>query len=206
MELEEVMRASIGPVLVMAVLAAGCDRRVDPAGQGKVAQGNAAQAAAVSSDEVQPGQGAAMAAGTIDRSHKGTAAPAYAFQDSTGKTVTLAAFRGTPVLLNLWATWCGPCVKELPTLDALARREGASLHVVALSQDTEPAKVAPFMAAHGLKTLQPFTDAKMAWLPAVTANLPTTLLFDSAGKEVWRTTGDLDWTGAAATKALAEAR
>jgi thiol-disulfide isomerase/thioredoxin len=195
------MRASIGLVLVAAVLAGGCDRRSAP-----TEQGNAATAApATSPDEVQPGQGASVA-GTIDRSHKGSAAPTYAFQDASGKTVTLAAFRGTPVLLNLWATWCGPCVKELPTLDALAKREGGKLHVVALSQDTDPAKVAPFMAQHGIATLKPFTDAKMAWLPAVTANLPTTLLFDSAGKEVWRTTGDLDWTGPVATKALAEAR
>ena len=195
------MRASIGLVLVTAVLAGGCDRRSAPTGQGNAV----AAAPAISPDEVQPGQGAQVA-GTIDRSHKGAAAPTYAFQDASGRTVTLAAFRGTPVLLNLWATWCGPCVKELPTLDALAKREGVKLRVVALSQDTDPAKVAPFMAAHGLGTLTPFTDSKMAWLPAVTANLPTTLLFDSAGREVWRTTGDLDWTGAVATKALAEAR
>jgi thiol-disulfide isomerase/thioredoxin len=200
MELEEVMRASIGLVLVAAVLAAGCDRRVGSAGQG-----NASEAAAASPDEVQPGA-VPVAAGTIDRSHKGAAAPVYSFQDATGKTVTLATFRGTPVLLNLWATWCGPCVKELPTLDALAKREGAAMHVVALSQDTDPAKVAPFLRAHGIATLHPFTDAKMAWLPAVTANLPTTLLFDADGKEVWRTAGDLDWTGAAATAALREAR
>ena len=154
---------------------------------------------------MQPGAAPAVA-GTIDHSHKGAAAPDYAFNDADGKPVTLASFRGTPVLLNLWATWCGPCVKELPTLDALAKRENGKLHVVALSQDMDPAKVAPFLRNHRITTLQPFTDAKMAWLPAVTANLPTTLLFDSAGKEVWRTTGDLDWTGPAATKALAEVR
>jgi len=194
------MRASIGLVLVAALVAGGCDTRSGPG-----EQGNAADAAAVSPDEVQPGQGASVA-GTIDRSHKGQPAPGFAFQDASGKTVTLAAFRGTPVLLNLWATWCGPCVKELPTLDALAKARGGTLHVVALSQDTDPAKVAPFLAQHGIATLSPYTDAKMAWLPAVTANLPTTLLFDAAGKEVWRTTGDLDWTGAKAKAALAEAR
>lgn len=193
------MRASIGPVLVAALLAAGCDRRSGPAGQGGEV------ATIVSPDEVPPGQ-APLAAGSIDRSHKGAAAPTHAFQDAGGKSVTLAAFAGKPVLLNLWATWCGPCVKELPTLDALARRQGGGLQVIALSQDMEPAKVAPFLAQHGIRTLQPFTDAKMAWLPSVTANLPTTLLFDSAGKEVWRTAGDLDWTGKAATAAIAEAR
>ena len=199
------MRASIGLVLAAAVLAAGCDRRSSPAGQGNdTSASETASTNAVSADEVQPGQ-QAIRAGAIDRSHKGGAAPDYSFQDAGGKTVTLAAFRGTPVLLNLWATWCGPCVKELPTLDALARREGGKLRVVALSQDMDAAKVAPFLAEHGIKALPPFTDPKMAWLPAVTANLPTSILFDAAGHEVWRTTGDLDWTGAAATAAIAEA-
>ena len=162
-----------------------------------------------SADPAQPQEEAAapqdeQLSGTLDRSFAGEAMPVAQLTDPDGKTLALAETKGTPVLLNLWATWCGPCVKELPTLDALARREGGKLHVVALSQNMDPAKVAPFMAQHGIGTLRPFTDAKMAWLPAVTANLPTTLLFDSAGKEVWRTTGDLDWTGAAAAKALAE--
>ena len=56
--------------------------------------------------------------GSFDRSHKGEAAPAYGFADPTGKQTTLAAYKGTPVLLNLWATWCAPCVAEMPTLDA----------------------------------------------------------------------------------------
>ena len=194
------MRASIGLVLAAAVLAGGCDRRSGAGEQGNVV----AAADTVSPDEAPPAA-APVAAGTIDRSHKGTPAPGFAFQNAAGKAVTLAAFRGTPVLLNLWATWCGPCVKELPTLDALARTNG-KLRVVALSQDTDPAKVAPFLFAHGVRTLQPFTDGRMAWLPAVTANLPTSILFDSNGREVWRTLGDLDWTGKAATAALAEGR
>lgn len=197
------MRASIVLVLAAAVLATGCDRASQPVGQGNAA--DTASADTPAPDEAAP-MAKPIAPGTIDRSHKGAAAPAFAFQDASGTTVTLAAFHGTPVLLNLWATWCGPCVKELPTLDALAKREGGRLRVVALSQDTDATKVAPFLAAHGIKTLQPFTDAKMAWLPAVTANLPTSILFDSAGREVWRTLGDLDWTGDAATKAVAEAR
>lgn len=199
------MRASIGLVLAAAVLATGCDRQSEPAGQGEAASNDTASADVPAPDEAAPAA-KSVAAGTIDRSHKGQAAPAFAFQDASGKTVTLAAFRGTPVLLNLWATWCGPCVKELPTLDALAEREGSRLRVVALSQDTDASKVAPFLAAHGIKTLQPFTDAKMAWLPAVTANLPTSILFDSSGHEVWRTLGDLDWTGVTAKTAIAEAR
>ena len=181
-------------ILGAAMLTAGCDKRSPAPEQ--------AQPAATSAPAPAPAD--APAAGKIDRSHKGEAAPGYAFQDASGKTVTLAAFRGRPVLVNLWATWCGPCVKELPTLDALAGRNKA-VQVVALSQDDEAAKVKAFAAQHAFTTLRPYLDTKMQWLPAVTSNLPTTILYDATGHEVWRTLGDLDWTGPAATAALADA-
>lgn len=195
------MRASIGLVLMAAMLAGGCDRR-SPAPR----QGDEVVAANVASPDEAPAGPAATAPGKIDRTHKGEAAPSFPFKDASGKTLTLAAFRGKPVLVNLWATWCGPCVKELPTLDRLAARKGASLSIVPLSEDLDPAKVAPFFAARHFSALKPYIDDKMAWLPAVTANLPTTILYDSTGHELWRTLGDLDWTGDVATKALAEAR
>ncbi len=195
---------SIGLVLVAGLAVAGCDRASTPAGQEQASPDQMANA--VSPDEAAPsGAVAAKPAGTIDRSHKGEAAPTLAFVDPEGKPVTLATYRGTPVLLNLWATWCGPCVKELPTLDALAVREGAKLRVVTLSQDMDPAKATAFLAERKFKALKSWTDPKMAWVPAVASNLPTSILFDAAGKEVWRTIGDLDWTGEAATKAVAEA-
>jgi thiol-disulfide isomerase/thioredoxin len=118
--------------------------------------------------------------------------------------VTLAAYRGTPVLLNLWATWCAPCVKEMPTLDALAAREGAKLKVVALSQDLEPEKVAPFWAKGGYKAIRPATDPKLAFSTGLGANLPTTILYDAGGKEVWRFTGSTDWAGDEAKARIAE--
>lgn len=195
---------SIGLVLAAGLAVAGCDRASTPNGQEQAGQEQAANS--VSPDEAAPsGAAAAKPAGTIDRSHKGEAAPTLAFVDPTGKPVTLATYRGTPVLLNLWATWCGPCVKELPTLDALAVREGAKLRVVTLSQDMDPAKATAFLAERKFKALKSWTDPKMAWVPSVASNLPTSILFDAAGKEVWRTIGDLDWTGEAATKAVAEA-
>ena len=203
------MRASIIPVLALALVAGGCDRQSAPEGQG-----NAADAAnTISPDEVQPAPAGSAATGArdetkpvggdFDRSHAGEAAPAFAFQDASGKTVTLADFRGKPTVVNLWATWCAPCVKELPTLDALATREGGRINVLALSQDNKADKVAPFFAARSFKTLKPYTDAKMAWVPGVSANLPTTIVYDSAGKEAFRTMGDLDWSGDFAAKALA---
>ncbi|GAA3724021.1 hypothetical protein GCM10022268_35190 [Sphingomonas cynarae] len=201
MALEDFMRSSIIPVLLAGLLAACGDKPSAPAGQGNAA--GAPSADEVSADEAPPAAAAAPRSGSFDRSHAGEAAPTLGFLDPAGKPVTLASFRGKPVLLNLWATWCGPCVKELPTLDALATREAGRLHVVTLSQDMDPAKVAPFFAARKFTTLKAYTDPKMAWVPAVASNLPTSILYDSAGREVLRTVGDLDWTGELATKAIA---
>lgn len=199
------MRSLIVPVLLAGLLAACGDKPSGDGGQGNAAAAanSAGAATTVSADEVAPAAATAPQGGSFDRSQAGKAAPTLAFLDPAGKSVTLADYRGKPVLLNLWATWCGPCVKELPTLDALATREAGRLHVVTLSQDMDPAKVAPFFATRKFKTLKAYTDPKMAWVPAVASNLPTSILYDSTGHEVLRTVGDLDWTGDLATKAIA---
>lgn len=131
--------------------------------------------------------------------------PDVQFTDPDGEPATLADFKGKPLLLNLWATWCAPCVKELPTLDALAKRNGAP-PVMALSQDMgDQAKVAAFLDERKLG-LEPFQDNKMDMSSALGVQiLPTTVLYGSDGKEIWRFTGDLDWTGAEAGKLLSEA-
>ena len=202
------MRSSIVLVMMglLGGLVAACgDKPSAPAGQGNAATVSADE---VSADEAPPTPAIAPAgrSGSFDRAHAGEAAPTLGFLDPAGKPVTLASFKGKPVLLNLWATWCGPCVKELPTLDALATREAGRIQVVTLSQDMDPAKVAPFFAAKNFRALKAFTDPKMAWVPGVAANLPTSILFDSQGREVLRTVGDLDWSGPVAAQAIAEAR
>ena len=184
----------LGPS-ALALLGA-CDRK-SPSTE----QANAA--AIVSPDEAAPA--APAAASHLDRSHKGEPAPAAAFQTLNGKPATLAQFRGRPLLVNLWATWCAPCLKEMPTLDALAARGG--VRVLPVSQDLDgAAKVRPYLAKARFKALTPYLDPKLGLSLAYQANLPTSILYDSAGKEVWRYTGGLDWTGAEATKLLTEAR
>ncbi len=143
----------------------------------------------------------------VSRDHAGESAPQASFLDPDGDETSLAEFRGAPVLVNLWATWCAPCVKELPTLDriATAERKG-SLKVVAISQDTGPnTSVAAFLKVHNVLALEPYQDPDMALSSALAVQvMPTTILFDASGREVWRYTGDLDWTGEEASRLLAQ--
>ncbi|QAY76957.1 TlpA disulfide reductase family protein [Sphingosinicella sp. BN140058] len=155
-----------------------------------------------------PSTSSPRALGGLDRSHAGAAAPDVAFQDPDGEPATLADFRGRPLLLNLWATWCAPCIKEMPTLDALAAREGDRLQVVTLSQDMEGRnKVDTFLEAGKFSQLEGWLDPEMKMMAALgIATLPTTILYDAQGKEVWRFVGDEDWAGKDAARLLDEAR
>nr|WP_240325662.1 TlpA disulfide reductase family protein [Sphingomonas mesophila] len=145
----------------------------------------------------------------VDRSKAGTPAPADAFQNPDGGPTDLGKFKGTPVLVNLWATWCAPCIRELPTLQKLEQRyavDGA-LAVIVVSQDMSPkASVDAFLKKKGI-ALRSYLDPEMKMTSALGVEvMPTTLLYDRAGKEVWRYTGDLDWSGPEAAKLLAEAK
>jgi thiol-disulfide isomerase/thioredoxin len=109
--------------------------------------------------------------------------------------VTFAQFRGQPLLVNLWATWCGPCVVELPSLDALAGGDNHNLKIIAVSQDTgERSLVDRFFAEHHFRNLRPYRDPQMQAMSALHLDtLPTTILYDADGKEVWRMTGRAEW-------------
>jgi thiol-disulfide isomerase/thioredoxin len=145
-------------------------------------------------------------AGRLDRSRAGSPAPATAFEDPDGGPVTLADFRGKPVLLNLWATWCAPCVAEMPTLDRLAAREADRLHVLTVSQDLEGReKVEAFFAKQGYRNLETWLDPQMALMTQLEAGtLPTTILYDSQGREVWRVVGMEDWESGRAAALIGE--
>jgi len=171
---------------------AGCDRQAGDDAQG----GSSAPA---------PAPAGAPAKG-VNRSHSGSQAPAMAFSDPAGRKLTLASLAGKPYLVNLWATWCAPCVKELPTLEALAA--SGRIRVVTVSQDSgEPAKVSAFIKDKGLTRLEPWLDpANDLSFHYATGTLPTTVLYDSAGREVWRFVGEHDWAGPEAATMLAEAR
>ena len=173
-------------LLLISALVTGCDRQKPDAPQAPAAQ-------------AESGKG-------LDRSQKGKLAPATPFGDPAGKQTSIASFKGTPVLVNLWATWCAPCVKELPTIEALEAKQKGKLAVIAVSQDMdEKATVDKFLTGKKLGRFAAYHDSEMALSSALGVQiLPTTILFDATGKEVWRFTGDMDWTSAEAAKLLAE--
>ena len=189
-------RSAIVGLLASALALSACDRGSPANGQGA--------ATAASPDEAAPAP-AAPTAGAVDRSHAGERAPAVAFADAAGKRTTLADLGGTPLLVNLWATWCAPCVKEMPTLDAAAKANAGRLRVVAVSQDMDEKKAKAFLAQRRFEALQPYFDPKLGLSLGYQANLPTTILYGADGRETWRVTGELDWTGAKAKALLAEA-
>lgn len=183
------------------LMVAGCDKQSPaPEQAGNTSSGE------VSSGEVTaaPAPEAPKPAGAVDRAHKGEAAPALGFTTLDGKPTTLADFRGKPVLVNLWATWCGPCVAEMPTLATTAERLKGKVAVIAVSQTDGAAKVTPFLAGRKLDALPVYLDPKLGLSTHYRANLPTTILYDATGKEIWRVTGGFDWAGAEAQKLLAE--
>jgi thiol-disulfide isomerase/thioredoxin len=143
----------------------------------------------------------------VDRSHAGSQMPDSELFNADEDKATLAGAKGKPLLVNLWASWCGPCVKELPTLDALSRKPGAP-RIIAVSEDVgERPSVEAFLEDHGVKDLEAWRDPKMSLTSALAVSvMPTTVYYDSAGREVWRYVGDLDWNGEEAAKLLAEAR
>lgn len=119
-----------------------------------------------------------------------------AFQDGDGRRLTLADFKGKVVLLNVWATWCSPCRKEMPTLDRLqGKRGGKDFEVVALSIDRDgPDVVRKFFAETGIRNLALYIDRTMeAQSKLEIIGVPTTILIDRDGREVARHTGVAEW-------------
>jgi len=126
----------------------------------------------------------------------GPPAPTAEFTGRDGKTYTLERFRGKVVLVNFWATWCGPCVRELPSLKRLnARLGGDKFVVLALSQDRGGwARMAPFLKKHDLDGLPAFHDPKaLTARAAMVRALPTSVLYGPEGRELGRLTGHAEW-------------
>src|SRR5260221_3984409 len=132
-------------------------------------------------------------------------APEIAFVDSAGRRLTLADFRGRLVLVNLWATWCEPCIREMPSLDRLqAALPGKDLAIVLISQDRGGDKVvAPFFEKLGLAKLSTYLDPKSTVGHAFEVRgLPTSILVDRDGSELGRVDGAMNSDSAPAQALL----
>ena len=122
--------------------------------------------------------------------------PDIAIADGGSKIGALADFRGKFVLLNIWATWCVPCRKEMPTLDRLqGQLGGPDFEVVALSIDRAGAPaVRKFFAEVGIQHLAVrFDAAAEAPFKLAAVGLPTTVLIDPKGQEIGRLIGPAEW-------------
>jgi thiol-disulfide isomerase/thioredoxin len=125
-------------------------------------------------------------------------APSVTLTDASGNAVELSDFRGKLVVLNLWATWCEPCLREMPSLDRLQAHFGDRIAVLAVSEDRGGAKIAkPFIAKLGLKSVKVYVDPKSEVGHAFDVRgLPTSFLIDHEGKVLGRVEGGADWDSA----------
>jgi thiol-disulfide isomerase/thioredoxin len=149
----------------------------------------------------------AESVGKVDISQRGKEMPAVPFIDEKGAPATLTQFRGKPLMVNLWATWCAPCKAEMPHLDTLAQDEDERFRLITVSQDLEGAKViAPYFREKKFKALTQYSDMQNVLMAELgTETLPTTIFFGADGKERWRVYGMMDWTGGPAKKLIDDA-
>jgi len=138
--------------------------------------------------------------------------PDLIFKDSAGHERTLADWRGRTVLLNLWATWCVPCRKEMPALDTLqADLGGAKFDVVAVNIDTrDPQKPLHFLKEIGVAHLAYYSDDSAKVFQELKAagkafGMPTTLLVDRSGCEIGEMAGPAEWASADGIKLVSAA-
>jgi thiol-disulfide isomerase/thioredoxin len=135
--------------------------------------------------------------------------PDLVFTDAAGRKHTLADWRGRTVLLNLWATWCVPCRKEMPTLDALQDKLGGpGFEVVAVNIDTRDAdKPKRFLQEIGVRKLAYYADPSAKTFQDLKEigrafGMPTTMLVDPHGCELGTIAGPADWASADALKLI----
>lgn len=129
------------------------------------------------------------------------AVPDLAFKDSSGAEIKLSKWQGSVVLLNLWATWCAPCRREMPTLNDVQKQLGSKdFEVVALSVDRKGLEASSaFLKETGADSLGLYVDATTQSLEDLQAfGLPVTLLIDRKGREIGRLLGPAEWNSAEA--------
>lgn len=192
------------PVLVPAMLAtlallAACQQQPSPKAEEVAPQDQRPEGPRTET----PGRPGETAKTGFDHSFAGTLAPTLALETGPdGATETIAdilkANPGQKLLVNLWATWCAPCLKELPTLDRLAADTKGKLVVVPVSQDMEGWRaVSKAFTPAKYPNLATRVESGMQFGFQLKAKgLPITILYGENGQEIWRYAGDRDWASA----------
>ena len=133
--------------------------------------------------------------GLLDETFAGESVPDLTVVGPDGAELPLAEL-GEPMLLNLWATWCAPCVIEMPLLNTLAADLDGQVRVVTVSEDMRGAEVVvPFFEGSDLANLPRWMDPNndLAFAFGGGPALPLTILYDAQGREIWRVIGAYDW-------------
>lgn len=122
-------------------------------------------------------------------------APVFSYKDERGNIVTPDLESAKLTAVHFWATWCGPCIKELPQVDAAQfnhKEEGFNVIPIALEKDVE--KVKQYFSGHRIISLTPYIDNERASVRAFgIQGLPVTIFLDSNGKEIGRSNGAMAW-------------
>ena len=143
--------------------------------------------------------------GEIDYSFAGELMPAVSVTNPDGAELNLGALQGQPVLINLWATWCAPCVVEMPMLDELAALKEDELRVLTVSQDMRGAEaVVPLFEDRDFTHLEPWLDPAndLGVSFGGSGAMPLTVLYDAESKELFRVAGGYHWNSEEAIAAI----
>lgn len=134
---------------------------------------------------------AGIAAGPGPAGRPYSPAPDFVRTDLSGRPLRLDQFRGRVVLLNFWATWCGPCIEEIPAFSRWQRQFGdGRLQVIGVSMDDDEAAVKRFVAKHGVPYPIVMGDAKLGESFGGVFGLPQSFLIDARGRIVYRSIGE----------------
>jgi thiol-disulfide isomerase/thioredoxin len=189
--------AGLGAVALLALGGVGAFYSVE----GNAGNSASCSAAAKSAQALRPLAKGEVAA--VEVSTRPQPAPELAFAGPDGQPTTLSAFRGKTVLVNLWATWCAPCLKEMPALDALqAALGGKDFAVVAINIDTRNLdRPKTWLADNKVAALPYYADPQAGVFQALRAarkieGMPVSLLVDPEGCELAILQGPADWASA----------
>lgn len=198
--------AGLGALVLLALGGVGAFYSVE----GNAGNSASCAAAAKSAQAMRPLAKGEVAA--VEVARRPQPAPELAFTGPDGQPTTLSAFRGRTVLVNLWATWCAPCLKEMPALDALqAALGGKDFAVVAINIDTRNLdKPKTWLADNGIAALPYYADPQAGVFQVLRAarkieGMPVSLLVDPEGCELAILQGPADWASADAKALVAAA-